>query len=142
MTSSIDKVYIHVIDGTDVFIPVDARKVASEQYQLLNDEMYADGDPNCLFEFFVGDMVEVEQHRFADGKYGFVAKKLIQSGDREDRSYWEFKFKATVGQLPIDRHTVQKYKRDIERVKGEINQGQFLYPSLVETLKKLDNVSR
>lgn len=134
------KIYIRLIDGTNVWVPIIAKLIQGDQFKILENPEYDDLETNELYEFFPGDKVELEQHVFKDGSKGKVAKKLISKGQWTDRDYNEFKFKATLGQLSLDKETANKYRNEIERVKKEKNSGKYFYPSLLDTVEKLDNL--
>lgn len=143
MTLTTQRVYVHLIDGTDIWIPVNARIVQDNQYEILDDsEFKDDADPNYLFKFYPGDIVEIGTHTFEDGKKGVVAKKLISQGQWQNRKYNDFLFKATLGQLNIDTYTADKYRDEVERVKEEQSAGQAFYPAIVDTIDKLEGLTR
>jgi hypothetical protein len=140
-TMSVDKIYVQLLDGSTTWVPVEAKKIASRQYEILEGKEYINFiDPLYLLEFYPGDIVELGLHTFFDKTTGQVAKKLIKEGQWHDRKYSVFKFKATIGQLIIDKKTAGFYQNEIERVKKENLTGQFFYPSLIETVEKLDNL--
>jgi hypothetical protein len=140
-TMSIDKIYVQLLDGSTAWALVDAKEIAYKQYEILEDKEYTNYiDPLYLLEFYPGDTVELGLHTFVDKTTGQVAKKLIKEGQWPDRKYSVFKFKATIGQLVIDKKTAGFYQNEIERVKKENLVGQFFYPSLIETVEKLDNL--
>jgi len=129
-----------LIDGTEVWVPIDAKLVQDDQFEIIENADFNNLDINELYEFFPGDIVESEQHIFMDGSKGQIAKKLISKGQWPDRKFYEFKFKATNGQLNIDKTTIQNYHDEIERIKKEYSAGQFFYPAIIETIDKLDNL--
>ena len=135
-----EKIYIRIIDGTDVYVPINARKIRNNEYEILYDKEYECEETNYLFEFFSGDIVSLGQHRFADGKVGQIASQLIHRGQKLDREYWEFKFYATLGQISISKQTANKYRQEIERIKKEKSSGQFFYPTLLDIIDKLDGL--
>ncbi|WP_225000410.1 hypothetical protein [Cesiribacter sp. SM1] len=142
-TLTTQAIYVHLIDGTDTWVPVKARIVQDNQYEILeNSEFIRDADPNYLFEFYPGDTVETVPHTFKDGKKGNIAKKLIREGKWQNRKYNEFLYKAILGLLNIDIHTADKYRDEIERVKKENSAGQFFYPAVLNTIVKMDSLTR
>jgi hypothetical protein len=133
-----NKIYVQLLDGTTVWAPVNAKRIDDNQYEILEDKEYTENiNPLSLHEFYPGDIVEVGQHTFKNGTIGQVAKKLIKVGQWSDRKYNVFKFKATVGQITIDKETAELYQHEIDRLKNEQLNGQFIYPSLVVTVNKL-----
>jgi len=130
-----------LIDGTEVWVPIDAKLIHDSQFEIIVNAEFVNSDTNELYEFFPGDVVELENHVFQDGTKGKVAKKLISKGQWTDRDYNEFKFKATFGQLSLDKETANKYHKEIERIKKEKKSGKYFYPSLLDTVEKLDNLT-
>lgn len=126
-----------MIEGTVVWVPIKAKLIQDDQFEIVENVIFDNLDINELYEFFPGDIVELEQFVFEDGTKGKVAKKLISKGQWSDRKYLEFKFKATLGLLSICKSTIEKYKNEIERIKKDSNPGEFFYPSLLETVEKL-----
>ena len=137
-----EKIYVHLIDGTDVWVPVEAKQVESGQFIILENNEYTDYvDSNYLFEFYPGDTVELGASSFIDSKKVQVAKRLIKKGQWQDRNLNEFKYKAAQGQLSIDQATADKYRDEIELIKKEHLAGQFFYPAIIETMNKLESLT-
>ena len=137
---TIQKIYIRLIDGTETWVPVNAKLINNDQFEIIENSELTVIDTNELYEFLPGDIVEIENHVFQNGTNGKVAKKLISKGHWTDRNYMDFKFKATLGLLKIDKKTAQMYQKEIERVKMDKSTGQFLYPSIIETVDKLERL--
>lgn len=137
---TIQKIYIRLIDGTETWIPINAKLIDNDQFEIIENPEFTDLDTNELYEFLPGDIVELENHVFKNGTSGKVAKKLISKGQWTDRNYMEFKFKAALGLLNIDNITAQLYQQEIERVKKEKSTGQFFYPAIIDTVDKLDKL--
>ena len=137
---TIQKIYIRLIDGTETWVPINAKLINNDQFEIIENSEFTDLDTNELFEFFPGDIVELENHVFQDGTSATVAKKLISKGQCTDRNYMDFRFKATLGLLKINKETAQIYRQEIERVKKEKSTGQIFYPSIIETVDKLEKL--
>jgi hypothetical protein len=137
---TIQKIHIRLIDGTETWIPINAKLINNDQFEIIENPEFMDLDINELYEFLPGDIVELENHVFQNGSSGKVAKRLISKGHWTDRNYMDFKFKATLGLLKIDKETAQIFQQEIERVKKEKSTGQFFYPAIIETIAKLDKV--
>ena len=135
------KVYIHMIDGADARIPINARMIQDSQYEILDDSEFTEAYPSVLFEFYPGDIVETGIQTLKDGKDVNVAKKIVSQGQWQNRKYYEFLFMATLERLKIDLHTVDKYRDEVERVKKEYSAGQFFYPATIDTVHKLDSLA-
>jgi hypothetical protein len=137
-----DKIYVHGLDGTDFYAPVNVREVNSCTYEILNDPEYEGGDESVLFEFYPGDIVEVEDTADPDDEYLYYAKRLIRPSTRQDRDYLAFKFQATRRHLPISLSTAALYKQVIDRIKKEKSAGQFFYRGIRETIDALDRLRK
>ncbi|HEY5825600.1 MAG TPA: hypothetical protein VIT44_14595 [Cyclobacteriaceae bacterium] len=134
------KIYIHLVDGTDVWVAIDARPIQDSQFEIIEDDEYSNRATNELFEFFPGDIVEIEEQVLLDGIKRQVAKKLISKGQWTDRKFKEFKYKAGLKKLPIDKQTAELFRKEIERVKKEYSSGQIFYPTIMETVSKLESL--
>jgi len=141
MTATADKIYIQLLDGSTAYVPINARQITDNKYEILADSEYTDYvDALYLFEFYPGDIVELSAHTFSGGTAGQVATKLVKQGQWQDRKFNEFKFKATLGQLSITKQIADNYKEEIKRVINESKAGQFFYPTLLETTDKLSKL--
>ena len=136
-----EKIYVRMIDGTMSLVPVIARGIQNKQFEILDDDEYSLIDDSVLFEFYPGDIVEVDDHEDMDDEYQYDAKELIRPSNMNDRLYLEFKFRATCSELSITHETPVKYKHVIERIKTEIASGKFFYRGIRETIKYLDKQS-
>jgi hypothetical protein len=133
-----EKIFVRLIDGVETYIPINAKKISDNKYELLPDEEYEYESPNYLFEFFPGDIVLIEHHKFSDGIIGKLAKQLIFRFPKKDTDYLEFKFQATLGVIPFNKETFEKYQNVIERIKIENSEGVNFYPAIIEAINKLD----
>jgi hypothetical protein len=133
----IKKIYIKLIDGTETWVPINAKLVNRGQYRIIDNDKFLDLSTDELYEFLPGDIVEIEDHVFHDGTSGKVASRLISMGQWTDRNYIDFKFKATLGILEINHRNAIKFKQEIKRVKKEKSTGIFLYPAIIDTAEEL-----
>src|SRR6187402_2740138 len=117
---TLQKIYIHLVDGTDVWVLINAKLIQDAQFEIIETDEYKELDAKGLFEFYPGDVVELGDHILTDGTKRQVAKKLISKGKWPDRKYYEFNYKATLNQLTIDKQTAQIFHNEIERIKKEI----------------------
>ncbi|MGO4913824.1 hypothetical protein [Leeuwenhoekiella sp. W20_SRS_FM14] len=142
---SAEKIYVQLLDGSTAWVPTKVDKLDLNRFKILEDGEYIDFPlkewPLHLFEFWPGDIVETEPHKFSDGQIGQVASKLIEPGLWPERKFAEFKFKATMGQLNLNQVTADKFKDEINRIKTDNLKGKFFYPALLETVKKLDELN-
>lgn len=137
----IERIYVRMIDGTMSLVPVIAKEIQNKQYEILEDDEYSLIDDSVLFEFYPGDIVEVDDHDHMDDGFQFDAKKLIRPSNTDDRLYLEFKFRATCNELSITKVTPVKYKHVIERIKSEIASGKFFYRRIREAIEYLDRLA-
>jgi len=137
---TIQKVYVHLIDGTDVWVPINVKHIQNGQFEIIENKEYNEIGSDELFEFFPGDVVELDDHILSDGTKKQIAKTLISKGKWPDRKFNEFKYKATLKQLNIDQQTAQLFRVEIKRVKAEYSAGQIFYPTIIETVNKLDRL--
>jgi hypothetical protein len=135
-----DKIYVRFIDGTNSWVPINAREKSNNLYELLDDQEYNDLDSTELFEFYPGDIVEVEDSEDLDNEYQYVAKQLVSASRRPDRDYLVFKFYSTFRHLPINELTAKKYTAVIQRIKREKTEGKFFYKGILETVERLDKL--
>lgn len=134
---TIQRIYIHLIDGTDVWVLVNAKQIQVNQFEISEDSEYGKVDSNELFEFFPGDVVELEERVLSDSSKRQVATRLISKGQWPDRKFNEFKYKAALNRLSIDKQTALFYQDEIERVKREFSDGKTFYPTIIEQVNKL-----
>jgi hypothetical protein len=140
---TVEKIYIQLLDGSTTFVPVNATKLSDNQYKIIDDKEYTDYvDFLYVHEFYPGDIVEIGQHKFSDGKTGLVASRLITEGQWPDRKFSEFKFKAVLGQILIDKQSADKYCDEIGKIIKQKSAGQIIYPALLDTVDKLVGVTK
>jgi len=138
LNDATDKVYIQLIDGSIVWTPTDARKLSENEYLILPDNEFDENDPTNLYEFISGDIVALDQHTFQDGTTGLVCRQLLKASNRPDKKYFDFLFKATLGQLQINAATLDYYKDEIEKIKKQHTSGQYFYPAALTVIDQLD----
>ena len=78
------KIYIHFVDGTDAYIPVDTEIISENAYKLLPNDEFDYEDDTILFEYGAGDIVTAEMHKFESGDTNLKASKLIVSGSEQN----------------------------------------------------------
>ena len=115
------KIYVQLLDGTTVWVPVNSEKIGESRFKILDDDecLELSEFPLHLFEFWFGDIVEPKPYKFSDGRIDQVASKLVEQETWTDRKFAEFRFKATIGQLEIKQESANTYREEIERVKTE-----------------------
>ncbi|MEO6189235.1 MAG: hypothetical protein ABIO44_01615 [Saprospiraceae bacterium] len=131
-----EKILIHLIDGAEAWVPIIAKQTGPYSFEILDDSEFIYDDPSVIFEFYPGDIVEVEDA--FDEEHQYKAVKLIQLSRHPDRKYLLFKYKATRHLMPVDKQSAKDFHTEIERIRNEINEGQFVYRGIKETLKYID----
>ena len=131
-----EKILVHVIEGAESWVPIDAQEISTYKYMILNDSEYEDIDIGTFFGFYPGDIVVVEDA--FDEEYQFKALKISSFGSYPDRKYFHFKYKATLRKIPTTPEKAEEFKDEILRIKHEIAAGQFVYKGIKETIQKMD----
>lgn len=129
-----------MIDGTTCWAPTEAQLVDGIKYLILDNDYFDEEDTLILPEFIPGDTVEVVEHVFADKTKGLLARTLLYSSNNPKRKLFEFLFKATKQTLPIDAETMRDYFQQIQFVKERQLAGEFFYQTILDTIKKLDEL--
>lgn len=132
-----DKVYVQLIDGTTTWVLTNAQKLGDNQYLILQDVEFDENNPTNLCEFIPGDVVALDPHTFQNGTTALVCRQLLTASTRPDRKYFDFLFKATLGQLEISITTFEYYKPEIEKIKQQQTGGQYFYPAILSTIEQL-----
>lgn len=73
-------IYITLLEGTSVLVPVKARKINQNIYEILENDSFDSNDATSIWEFFPGDLVECRKDKDVDSNEELtVASKLIES---------------------------------------------------------------
>ena len=131
-----EKILVHVIDGAESWVPVNAEQIGTFKFIILDDHEYEDIDLGIFFGFYPGDIVVVEDA--FDEEYEFKANKISSFGSYPDRKYLFLKYKATLRQIPTSLETTVEFKDEILRIKLEMADGQFVYKGIKETIQYMD----
>ncbi len=137
-----DKVYVQLIDGTTAWVMTNAHKLGDNQYLILPDREFDENDPVNLCEFIPGDIVALDKQTFQDGTTGLVCRQLINPSNRPDKKYFEFLFKATLGQIEINTTNLDNFKTEIEKIKQQHSTGQYFYPAILTTIDQLEKYTK
>ncbi len=131
-----EKILVHVTEGAESWVPIDAQEISTYHYMILNDNEYEDIDIGTFFQFYPGDIVVVEDA--FEEEYQFKALKIYSFGSYPDRKYLHFKYKSTLRQIPTTPEKAEEFKDEIIRIKLEMAAGQFVYKGIKETIQKMD----
>lgn len=136
------KIFVHLIDGSEAHVPVEAEEIENDRYLILEDKEYSDLDTTQLFEFYPGDIVDGALKKASDGKTFLAASKLVHEGKWSNRQYFDFQFQAVEGKLKINKATADKYSQEAERIIREKSAGQYFYPKVLETAEKIVQLTK
>lgn len=135
-----DIIHVKMIDGTTCWTPSKAKLVGDKQYLILENDYFDENDTSVLPQFIPGDIVAVVEYVFSENKKGLLAKTLLRSSSNSRKNLFEFLFKATKQELPIDSETFRTYSKEIQFIKERQLAGEFFYPAIADTIQKLDTV--
>ena len=122
-----EKIIIHVIDGTDMWLVVNAEKVEVDKYLIKDffEEEFDAGDTSMLTQFIPGDLVITELKANENGERFRIAKSLIEPSKHKEKTYFELLYRLVTGNKPKDTLERTIYKDSIERVRTELKDGTF-----------------
>ena len=107
------KIYIRLIDGALVFVPVAAEKISEDEFRILTtEELDLDNDATAIWEFFPGDIVKCKK----DLKRNFIVADKLISSDFPNRRLHQliFKIVESLGQLkPED---LEEFNQEIRKL--------------------------
>ncbi len=127
------KIYVHFLDGVEVYIPVEARLISDNLYQLMSDGEFDYDAVAVLFEFGSQDIVKVKEIRFADGDFGQVAHQLVKAGDSRNLQ------KRLLLQIALKKPEPKAIlegidRREIRSLYQKIEEAPFVYPAIKDWL--------
>lgn len=135
-----NKIYVDLIDGTNVWVPIKTKKLDDSKFLILEIDEFDKSDTTRLLEFFPGDTVEIAEHTFMNGEVGMIAKKLVEPSTLPSRKYFDFLYKVLQKKIPFDKHTYETYKQEIARVKKDSLTGQYFYPDILKNINEIESV--
>ena len=135
-------VYVRLVEGTEVMVPVAARENEDGTVSLLANAEFDPEDSSTLFEFLPGDEVRAKSATLlVDGKPESVrvASELVRSS-AQDREYWHVLFSVAFGaqtHLALPTHQLHAVA---QRIRAETDSGRrWHYPSVVAWARKVVN---
>lgn len=137
-----EKIVIHVIDGADMWLVVNAEKVEGDKYVIKDffEEEFDAGDTSMLPQFIPGDVVITELEENENGERFRIAKSLVEPSQHEEKTYFEFLYRLVTGNKPKDRLERTIYKDSIKRVRRELEDGTFHYFAVENYVNGIGNV--
>lgn len=133
-----EKIYIHMIDGTNIWVPVDALRQADNQFLVQTFDDFDPDDTSIIPQFIPGDIVMCKLG--TEGRAFLTAESLVKPSDDNDKMYIEFLYKTVTGNILMTDNERLKYREAIERTKKEINNGKFHYPAIVDFVRGIESV--
>jgi len=132
-----DKIYIHIVDGTDAWVLVDTEQLTDNEFLIKEFADFDPGDTSLVPQFIPGDIVTRKITERENDKY-WTADKLVKASDHGDKVYLEFLHRVLTGDKPKDNNERLKYSEVIVRTRKEINEGKFHYPKIVDYVKGIE----
>ena len=135
------KIYVRFVDGTNVYIPVDARFVSDNIYQILPDSEFDYDDDATLFEFGPQDIVKVKSQQLAADRSVPVAYELVTVGEKNNlqkRLLFYILMNEPNPQDLLDGVSQQ----DIASLMSKINEASFMYPTIKEWFPSIGRQSK
>lgn len=124
------KIYIHVIDGVEGWMAVDAERL-NDNIVLIEDFVEFDpDDTSFVTQFIPGDIVSLAIRGKGNDKY-WAADQLVKPSDNKDKLYLEFLHRIATRDKPKNEEDRRKYSGAITRIRKEIRDGKFHYPAIV-----------
>jgi hypothetical protein len=137
--SMTEKIYIHMIDGTDVWVPANAVRQTDNQFLIQTFDDFDPDDTSVIPQFIPGDVVICKPNTTKGIEFE-TAQSLIKPSDNKDKNYIEFLYKTATGdKLESDNERI-KYKDAITRTRKEIKDGKFHYPAIVDYITGIETV--
>jgi hypothetical protein len=133
-----EKIYIHMIDGSDIWVPVDAIRQADNQFLIQTFDDFDPDDTSVIPQFVPGDIVTCKPR--TKEKEFETAQSLIKPSDNKDKNYFEFLYKTVTGDKLKSDNERLKYKDALTRTRKEIKEGKFHYPAIVDYITGVETV--
>ena len=128
-------IYVEFIDGTNVFVPIPSKYISENVYELLSTDEFDFEDKTILFEFGPGDIVEVKINKFESGESGFIANKLVKSGNK-DNSFKRLLFYILNDSLTFEEALIEFGKTDLIKLIDFVVSEGFVYSTIKQFVEK------
>jgi hypothetical protein len=132
-----EQIYIHIIDGTDAWVPVETVRQADNEFLIQTFDDFDPDDTSLIPQFIPGDIVTRMIKEKENDKY-WTADKLVKASGHRDKLYLEFLHRVITGDKPKGEKERLKYADVIVRTRKEINDGKFHYPTIVNYIKGIE----
>jgi hypothetical protein len=124
-----EKIYIHMIDGTDIWVPVDVERLNNNEFIIKKFDDFDPEDTSVIPQYIPGDIVTLKP-RTIDNKELRTVESIVKPSDNKHKDYFEFLYRTITGDKLKDENERLKYKDIIIRTKNEIKDGKFHYPAI------------
>jgi len=130
---TINKIYIRFIDGVNVLIPVEAKLLTKNHYEILPNNEFDYMDNTILFEFGIGDLVKCKFININNSPEAtFIATELIKSGSQQNdikRMLYDI-----LQNNPKPKHIFENYDKSV--IEYLFNDNLMKYPDLINWIEK------
>ena len=134
-----EKIYIHIIDGTDAWIAVDAERLNDNEFLIKDFTDFDPDDTSVIPQFIPGDIVTRKMKDTGTDNY-WTADSLVRPSNNELKNYFEFLYRTITGDKLKDGNERHKFKDILSRTTNEIEEGKFHYPAIVNYVKGIKTV--
>jgi len=134
-----DKIYVHMIDGADIWVPVEVERLNDNEFLIKTFDDFDTDDTSVIPQFIPGDIVTLKQ-RTIDNKELRTAESIVKPSGNKDKNYFDFLYRTLSGDKLKDDNERLKYKDIITRIKNEIKDGKFHYPAIVNYVTGIGTV--
>jgi len=108
------QIYVRLIDGIEVFVPVVAKLLDGDLFEIMEIPSFDLNDFTSIWEFFPGDVVRCETKTFSDGSSGLLANELISS-TFPDRKFQELIFLIVYSQGKVKIENLHGFEKEIKQ---------------------------
>ena len=131
-----DKIYVYLIDGTGVYVPIETEKISDDVYRITDiSSIDIENDHTAIWKFFPGDIVKVKHH---EGMDIMLADELIESTFPNRRMHeLIFRIVESFGDLTDEEE--KEFAEELEDLKSpNCKVLQKKHPTVQKYLKKFD----
>lgn len=114
MKNQMQQIYVRLIDGVEVFVPVVARQLDEDVYEIMEIPSFDLDDFSSIWQFFPGDVVRCEKKIFHNKNFGLLANELISS-TFPDRKLHELIFLIVYSQGKVAVENLQGFQKEIKQ---------------------------
>ena len=131
------KIYVRFIDGINCYIPVPAREMGNDVYEIQPYTEFDYSEDSILFEFGPGDVVITSPVLDSQGNEFICADQLVSWGD--DRNQYRNLLLSIVWWSKTDieqKDLIENITRDVaNKLLGELEKDTFIYPAVKDWIE-------